>query len=919
MNPVLMNSFAPMLWSIGHIKLSNASALPSTAGSIGLSASRKLKEASPTTGLVTAADAAGRFRKSFRLRFRTSVTEWGTSVLSLWFLALVCGSIANAQTVVDGGLSAPAVPATLGPNILTNGNFAAGTTGWTNLGSCFAIDPTTLAPNGAATLEMSLSTTCDAPIAISSKVPSGATYTFSGQMMTNDVVSPTVPGAGAYATLYGNSNSPIVKGTTGWTTFTNPHVVIPSTQKATNVRLQTYDPVPTGDAWFANLSVQPEIPPGLQTFMLYPNYRGLMFSDQGQAMSMDLVVTPPQGTTLSGLQVELDASDVNGNLIASEIFPAAAEFTGTLDLTGQPDGTYSVVGKLEDTSGNLLMAQTPYTVVKVDASQRAGMKAYIDSSNQAHFLDGNQHFVLGIYDTTDYSNLPSYYTAELAAIAQAPINMMINYYVANSPTSAMKAYVTAMKPFGITFLPDLEGFYAGSSIFPTANAKEFGTNDPDKLTTDYVSTFASNPGVVGYYVQDEPPIGAQPQTFHQYGLIKAADPSGFSLAVTDQPTRVGMWRDTVDVLGVDPYPITRPSGNNLAEVADWTRSAYQAVHGARPVWTVIQFFQADLESAWPTEQQLHDMSWMAIDEGATGLFYWEYGLRGLYEIKDPVEHAALYQELIDVTKEIKSLEPVLLSPDAPVITANSATGTVFTKTKVGSDGTRYVFAYNHGATPVTAQFTLAGPATSVLDYDTGTTCAPSTSTSFYGVFQPYQAHVFLVSNSTSATPVACATPTATASATATPTATRTGTPKPTATATPTRTVTPTATPTATSTATPTATVSATPTATATPGTLSVSPANLRFSAQRVGSTSPAKVLKVINNGSASVKITAMPVTGDFALSDTCGTGLAAHQACTIRVTFRPTAAGKRTGNLPLHDDAANSPQLVTMTGKGNRL
>ena len=76
------------------------------------------------------------------------------------------------------------------------------------------------------------------------------------------------------------------------------------------------------------------------------------------------------------------------------------------------------------------------------------------------------------------------------------------------------------------------------------------------------------------------------------------------------------------------------------------------MHAARPVWTVIQFFQADLESAWPTQQQLHDMSWMAIVEGATGLFYWEYGIRGLYQVKDPTEKAALYQELINVTSEV---------------------------------------------------------------------------------------------------------------------------------------------------------------------------------------------------------------------------------------------------------------------------
>ena len=59
----------------------------------------------------------------------------------------------------------------------------------------------------------------------------------------------------------------------------------------------------------------------------------------------------------------------------------------------------------------------------------------------------------------------------------------------------------------------------------------------------------------------------------------------------DHPLDLPLWKDTVDVLGVDPYPLADATGNDLAEVADWTRAAYQAGHGARPVWTVIQFFQ----------------------------------------------------------------------------------------------------------------------------------------------------------------------------------------------------------------------------------------------------------------------------------------------------------------------------------------
>jgi hypothetical protein len=805
-----------------------------------------------------------------------------------------------AQAVVDGGLTAGEVGWSLSGNLLINGDFSQGTSGWSFPATCFGIDPATSAPNGAASLLFNNPATCShTPIAVNAlKVSGGAVYTLSGQVKTENFVG-TNSIAGAVFYLYDFARSPIFKGTTDWTTATVQHVSIPS-GKTASLRLQTYDPVQNGSAWFANMSLRQEIPPGLQMFLLYPNYRGLMFSDQSQLASMDLIVSPPAGTSLTSLQVEIDALDASGNIVASQTFaPTATEFTGTLDLNGLPAGNYQLVGKLEDASGNVLMTQSPYSIVKLDASARAGMKAWIDPANLAHFIDRNPHFVLGIYDTTNYSNSPAYYLPELAAIAKAPINLMINYYITNAPTPAIAAYVTAMKQFGMAFLPDMSGYYTGGPNWPVGVAKQFGTNDPDQLTTDYVSAFTSNPGVVGYYVQDEPAIGVQPRTFHQYGLIKAADPSGFNFAVLDRPLDIHFWKDTVDVLGVDPYPIIRASGNNLAEVADWTRAASQASHGARPVWTVIQFFQADLESAWPTQQQLHDMSWMAIVEGATGLLYWEYGLRGLYEIKDPVQHAALYQELIKVTTEIKSLEAVLLSPDAPVLAANSAQGTVFTKTKVGADGSRYLFAYNYTAAPVSAEFTLAQPAGSIVDYDTGAVSAPDTSISFPGVFQPYQAHVFVISNSAPArTPVPSPTPSPVA--TATPTATHTAT--------------------ATRTATPvmSATPSASATATATPGALLISPANLKFNAQKVGTASRARIVKVINDGAATVKINAMPVSGDFTQTNTCGAGLAAHGTCAISITFKPTGMGKRTGNLPLDDNASNSPQVVNLIGKGNR-
>ncbi|MFZ0678374.1 choice-of-anchor D domain-containing protein [Candidatus Binatus sp.] len=808
-------------------------------------------------------------------------------------------------------MTAPEIGGSLGPNLLVNGDFSQGMAGWSMPSGCFSLDPTTPAPNGTASLEMSDSAACNnaTPIAVNSlKVTSGQVYTISGQLMTEGLVG-TKSYAGAMFDLLGYGRSTIMNGTTDWTTTTMQHVTVPAGVN-TSFRLQTYGAITSGDAWFANLSMQQEIPPALQMFLLYPNYRGMMFSDQSQVANVDLTVTPPTGTSLSSLQVVLNATDSGGNIVASQtVVPSSTDFTASIDLGALPLGTYQLAGTVEDSSGNVLMTQSPYAIVKLDASARDGMKAWIDPANRAHFLDGDPHFVLGIYDTTQYSLREAYYVPELAAIAMAPINMIINYYITNAPTQAITAYTDAMKQFGITFLPDVAAFYSGSPNWPTGPAKEFGTENQDTLISDYTAALSSDSNIVGYYVGDEPALTRQPQTFHQYGLIKGGDPSGFSLSVFNTPLDLPSWKDTVDILGVDAYPLAALTGNDLAEVADRTRAAVQASHGTRPVWTVIQFFQLDLESAWPTDQQLHDMSWMAIVEGATGLFYWEYGIRGLASIKDPVEHAALYQELIDVTTEIKSLEPVLLSPDAPVISDNSAAGTVFTKTKIGADGSRYLFAYNYTASPVTAEFTLAQPAGNIVDYDTGANNPPDTSTTFSSAFQPYQAHVYLISNSVPVrTPVPSATPSAAATATpsGTPTSMRTQTATATATLDPTPTVT------------ATATASTTPAATATPGVLSVTPAKLKFGAQRLGTTSRPRTLKVINRGAAAVSFTGMQASGDFAQTNNCGASLAALESCTIRVTSRPTVAGVRTGNLQLHDNATNNPQIVTLSGKGNR-
>jgi Abnormal spindle-like microcephaly-assoc'd, ASPM-SPD-2-Hydin len=103
--------------------------------------------------------------------------------------------------------------------------------------------------------------------------------------------------------------------------------------------------------------------------------------------------------------------------------------------------------------------------------------------------------------------------------------------------------------------------------------------------------------------------------------------------------------------------------------------------------------------------------------------------------------------------------------------------------------------------------------------------------------------------------------------------------------------------------------------------LKVSPASLNFGTVKVGTSSPAKKISVMNLGSTSVSISSIAVggtnAGDFAQKNTCGSALAANASCSISVTFTPTAVGTRSASLTITDSDPGSPQKVTLGGIGN--
>jgi hypothetical protein len=341
-------------------------------------------------------------------------------------------------------------------------------------------------------------------------------------------------------------------------------------------------------------------------------------------------------------------------------------------------------------------------------------------------VQGRPTFVLGLYTTSGYSTTRSTYARGndgwgIERMAEAPINLLINYHLGRAPVPALNAYLDELQSRGMRYLQTVNFYHRADGQYrqieyPAARLGE------DELNTWVAQTLGAHPGLAGFYVMDEQPAEMVPTVFRQYRALAAAAPGSVTYGVLGdgREAQAPAWRDALDVLGLDPYPIVKPSGqNDLAMVGEWTRLGQDAVKGSRPLWMVLQYFPLTAAGGWPTEAELRAMSWMAIIEGARGLLYWSYGEKGLAWIKDPREREQKWAELVRITKEIKALEPVLLAPDAAVVSRESSGGAVRTLGKAGPDGARYLFAYNTKSAPHRVTWTLTAPASETFDLASG--------------------------------------------------------------------------------------------------------------------------------------------------------------------------------------------------------
>jgi Big-like domain-containing protein len=645
----------------------------------------------------------------------------------------------SATTLIGGGLTAlPTV--TLGPNKITNSGFEsgspapwAGPSGWT-------MDQLT-----RHTGTFSYRRDTGAPTASTKVNLQPGIYKFSAWVKTQNLGASMRlqfdfrPGTNLWFNLE------IATGTADWKLYELKNMVV--TEPATvTLKLENFNN-PAGTAWFDDVKLEEQLPQAVEAFLLYPNFRGMLFDDGPSTMKFDLKVAPP-GNDFGRYTVRGQLKDeATGQVVATQSYPASTSFVATLNGDGMQAGRgYLATFSLIDGSlGSPVYTYPPYRVSRAPASARQSMTVSFDAKNRV-LIKGQPRFILGVYDSgMGYSAQDSFWENALWSPAGdrrmdgMKINMYLNYWYGEAPVDAMHALMTNLQKRGVTYLQ------TGNCFNTFAAGTDFRINSSDA----YVQQLGAHPGSAGYYTIDECVSSLVPGAFTQYARLRRLHPDSITFSANFGNPDLHLWRDAADIIATDPYPMyaAEPAGGyNHRTVADWTAMSRNVVKDSRPIMTVLQFFKFTSLGRWPNLNDMRNHAYMAIVEGARGLWWWSLGDNALKKVCSGwcAEKTEYMTNLKTVVNEIAALEPALLADDAPAALTGNSNTNVKTKVKVVG-GKGYVFAYNATNTSQTASFTWRTATGSVTVHSDNNRSLGGGAT-FSDTLGPFAGRVYVIAN-----------------------------------------------------------------------------------------------------------------------------------------------------------------------------
>ena len=489
----------------------------------------------------------------------------------------------------------------------------------------------------------------------------------------------------AYGTRIGTAaTQPHVMGTTAWTKVSLEAFVPPAAAK----RCLIGTPVTgntKGKAWFDDLRIMPiDLPP-----------IGQFISGAYRNRAAEGPVTFYM--SLNAKKGEIEAKGYQGRLVLPSgrtvAVPATEEdMSYTVDLASLPLGESQVTFEILDRSGKKVDAKS-LTFTRTAKPETKGIR--IDRRGIAH-IDGKPFFPLGMFMWKASPEKIDHYS-------KGPFNCCMPY---SAPTKAEMDYAHGK---GLKVIYDIHPCYAGLQW-----ATDRGiTNEATEVAyvSRLVKEFRNHPALLAWYINDELGLDWIKKLTARRDLCERLDPNHPTWVAHYMVEDIRSHLPAFDVIGSDPYPICQTGDPPISQVMEHTRITRKGVFGARAMWQIPQAFDWGAyrvkdkdKTRPPTFDEMRNMAWQFIAEGANGLISYSYSDWEKMKWRTPPEE--MWSRVCRIGEEVKEKVPVFLSEEtAPAVTLITKDASVRVWCK---DGDVWLLAVNPTYKPKVVEFALEG-------------------------------------------------------------------------------------------------------------------------------------------------------------------------------------------------------------------
>ena len=200
---------------------------------------------------------------------------------------------------------------------------------------------------------------------------------------------------------------------------------------------------------------------------------------------------------------------------------------------------------------------------------------------------------------------------------------------------------------------------------------------PNKIIGSEYENEAHNYPISAWYIYDEPDVRnlSREDMINRNNVCKNIFPEHQTAFVISKVKAKIQFYDICDIIMMDYYPVPRfPLGSFGKNVAIAKQKLIEAGCPQKQLWAVVQIFNhKELKKPhkygrFPTREEIRFMSYDALFNGATGLFYFTYTSKGVplpkskpeewKYISEIIQELSFIGKIIDSGKEVKNIVTV---------------------------------------------------------------------------------------------------------------------------------------------------------------------------------------------------------------------------------------------------------------------